>query len=129
MTIGTSRGSGSVRAPKFLDKSDGFYSRLDEPEIRLLEKDEALLHGRKSRRKLKTTSDDADDQLLIRDKKMKMEEDDVMKVMKRNTLKMYRKAFRRGWEAFMANIYNVTLTSTASSKNKHQHNLVLEEFR
>ncbi|XP_077598395.1 uncharacterized protein LOC144213697 [Stigmatopora nigra] len=127
MTIGTSWGSGSARGPQFMDKSDGFYGRLEEPERRLLEKDEALLRGRRrSRRKLKTSSDDADDQVLIRDKKMKMEEGDVMKVMKRNTLKMYRKAFRRGWEAFMANIYNVT---TATSKKKHQHNLVLAEFR
>nr|XP_057924452.1 uncharacterized protein sb:cb1058 [Doryrhamphus excisus] len=83
--------------------------------------------------------EDADDEVLIRDKtRMKREQEEGMKVVKRNTLKMYSKAldgaFRRGWEAFVANIYSITLTpvnlsSSPSSKKKHQHNLVLAEFQ
>lgn len=72
-----------------------------------------------------------DDQVLIRDKKrgreeegeeerrMKREQEEGMKVVKRNTIKNYRKAldraFRRGWEAFITNLYSVTLTPVTSS--------------
>ncbi|XP_035861637.1 cilia- and flagella-associated protein 251 [Sander lucioperca] len=93
--------------------------------------------------------EDADDQVLIRDRKreeeeerkMKREQEEGKKVMKRNTGKNYRKAldraFRRGWEAFITNIYSVTLTPVTSSsppssspslKKKQQSNLVLAEF-
>ncbi|XP_029931885.1 uncharacterized protein LOC115376450 [Myripristis murdjan] len=83
----------------------------------------------------------ADDQVLIRDKKrgrdeeengqgeedregeeerrMRMEQEEGMKMVKRNTMKNYRKAldraFRRGWEAFITNLYSVTLTPITSS--------------
>ncbi|XP_070785523.1 cilia- and flagella-associated protein 251 [Enoplosus armatus] len=98
--------------------------------------------------------EEADDQVLIRDKKrgreeegeeesrMRREQEEGMKVVKRNTMKNYRKAldraFRRGWEAFITNLYSVTLTpvtssspppSSPSSKKKQQHNSVLAEFR
>ncbi|GAA6228224.1 uncharacterized protein LOC108888784 [Lates japonicus] len=83
--------------------------------------------------------EDEDDQVLIRDKKRGREEEG-MKVVKRNTMKNYRKAldraFRRGWEAFITNLYSVTLTPVTSSsppspasKKKQQHKAVLAEFR
>ncbi|TRY81764.1 hypothetical protein DNTS_007926 [Danionella cerebrum] len=61
-------------------------------------------------------------------------------VVKRNTLKDYRKAMdkavRRGWETFVANLYSVTLTpisSTSSSKASDKADLnrsrVLAEFQ
>ncbi|XP_074480521.1 uncharacterized protein LOC141761148 [Sebastes fasciatus] len=103
--------------------------------------------------------EEADDQVLIRDKKrgreeeeeegeeerrMKREQEEGMKEVKRNTVKNYRKAldraFRRGWEAFITNLYSVTLapvtssspppsSSSPSSKKKQQHSAVLAEFR
>ncbi|KAM4611434.1 uncharacterized protein ACJ7VT_012118 [Polymixia lowei] len=102
--------------------------------------------------------DDADDQVLIRDKKrgreeeeeeegaeereMKREQEEGMKMVKRNTMKNYRKAldraFRRGWEAFITNLYSVTLmpvtsssssSSSPSSKRKQQHSAALAEFK
>ncbi|KAM4537259.1 uncharacterized protein PAE49_021616 [Odontesthes bonariensis] len=98
--------------------------------------------------------EDADDQVLIRDKKigreeegeeerrMKREQEEGMKLLKKNTVKNYRKAFdrafRRGWEAFITNLYSVTLTPVASSspsssspslKKKYQHSSVLAEFQ
>ncbi|XP_034712406.1 cilia- and flagella-associated protein 251 [Etheostoma cragini] len=93
--------------------------------------------------------EDKDDQVLIRDRKKeeeeeretKREQEEGKKVVKRNTAKNYRKAldraFRRGWEAFIANVYSVTLTpvtsssppsSSPSSKKKPQSSLVLAEF-
>ncbi|CAJ1086409.1 cilia- and flagella-associated protein 251 [Xyrichtys novacula] len=254
MTIGkNSRKSStrsSIRAPKFLDKSSGFYGRLDEPELAgeveeqrewkgteenvgkdmsgedqkgdadvfdfnegMMEDDgETLLQRnssrrssrwrRSSRRKQKerrveedatqdetpTQSDESpsdphvlddirvtiekegqgkepvlvhftireekDDQVLIRDKKrgreeeeeeerkMRREQEEGMKMVKRNSMKNYRKAldraFRRGWEAFVANLYSVTLTPVTSSsppssspftKKREQHSSVLAEFQ
>lgn len=258
MTIGRNSRKGSVRssirAPKFLDKSSGFYDRLDEPEITgedvsysreegdlsssppqpavhssladdgdeaetfdftegMVEDDGETLLRRKpsrlssrwrrsSRRKQKEGRDEADtareerpsqasedtvlevevekmkkaeeenekmgrgrepavvhflvrehedDQVLIRDKKrgreeeeeeerkIRREQEEAMKVVKR---KNYRKAldrvFRRGWEAFIHNLYSVTLTpmtssspssSSPSSKKKLDHSSVLAEFR
>ncbi|XP_059210924.1 cilia- and flagella-associated protein 251 [Centropristis striata] len=98
--------------------------------------------------------EEADDQVLIRDKKrgreeegeeerrMRREQEEGMKVVKRNTVKNYRKAldraFRRGWEAFITNLYSVTLTPVTSSspsssspsmKKKQQHQRALAEFR
>ncbi|XP_056225334.1 uncharacterized protein sb:cb1058 [Seriola aureovittata] len=96
--------------------------------------------------------EDEDDQVLIRDKKrgreeegeeerrMKREQEEGMKVVKRNTMKNYRKAldraFRRGWEAFITNLYSVTLTPVTSSsppsplsKKQQRNNSVLAEFR
>ncbi|KAM6909433.1 uncharacterized protein FYW49_013265 [Xenentodon cancila] len=103
--------------------------------------------------------EDADDQVLIRDKKrgreedgeeeeeeeerkMKREQEEGMKMVKRNTVKHYRKAFdralRRGWETFITNLYSVTLTPVTSSsppssspslKKRHQHSSVLAEFQ
>ncbi|KAM4564200.1 uncharacterized protein V3H82_013223 [Fundulus diaphanus] len=100
----------------------------------------------------------ADDRVLIRDKKrgredeeeeegeeerkMKKEQEEGMKMVKRNTVKDYRKAFdralRRGWGAFITNLYSVTLTPVKSSsppttspslKKKTQHAAVLAEFQ
>ncbi|XP_048039939.1 uncharacterized protein sb:cb1058 isoform X1 [Megalobrama amblycephala] len=98
----------------------------------------------------------ADDQILISGKKEgdgeiddtrkeKKTEDklngEAMEIVKRNTLKNYRKAmdraFRRGWETFVANLYSVTLTpisstsssSTLSDKTELSRNRVLAEFR
>ncbi|XP_007574662.1 uncharacterized protein LOC103153609 [Poecilia formosa] len=234
----------SIRAPKFLDKSSGFYGRLDEPEpatddgceisggnveaevkdgsssptmvpntladedveaFGVIEDDgETLLQRKPSRlssrwrrstrrkqkdekaeedptqneksspevqedmMKVKTEEETvkepglvhfqvrefADDRVLIRDnkrvreeeeeeseeeRKMKKEQEEGMKMVKR---KNYRKAFdralRRGWEAFITNLYSVTLTPvTASSptstspslKKKNLHSSVLAEFQ
>ncbi|XP_073330829.1 uncharacterized protein [Pagrus major] len=257
MTIGkNSRKSSvrsSIRAPKFLDKSSGFYGRLDEPEIagegeemwngmedsnreegvvssqkpsevhvsgaetqeaEAFDFNEGLMEGdgetllrrkpsrrssrwrRSSRRKQKEgraeedaarderpslgterpvdphtgvvievemekkvepslihfpTREDEDDQVLIRDKKrgreeegeeerrMKKEQEEGMKMVKRkNYRKALDRAFRRGWEAFIANLYSVTLTpvtssspssSSPASKKKQQHSAVLAEFQ
>ncbi|XP_051990310.1 uncharacterized protein LOC127649298 [Xyrauchen texanus] len=64
-----------------------------------------------------------------------------MEDVKRNTLKNYHKAldraFRRGWETFVANLYSVTLTpisstsssSSLSDKTKMNRNRALAEFR
>ncbi|XP_061566391.1 uncharacterized protein sb:cb1058 [Cololabis saira] len=96
--------------------------------------------------------EDADDQVLIRDKKrgreeeeeeereMRREQEEGMKMVKRNTVKHYRKAFdralRRGWEAFITNLYSVTLTPVTSSspsppslRKKDEHSSVLAEFQ
>ncbi|XP_051924418.1 uncharacterized protein sb:cb1058 [Hippocampus zosterae] len=173
MTIGKdSRKSSvraSIRAPKFLDKSGGFYDRLDELESAPL-KDILAMDGgsdvddgqtllwaapsgrwkRKSSRRMRkqaasqeasalgsasprvaeahthfASRHDSDERVLIRDeKRMKREQEQVMKVVKRDAVKTYRKAvdraFRRGWEAFVANIFSITLTPVHSSQNKHQ---------
>ncbi|XP_010728032.3 uncharacterized protein LOC104918098 [Larimichthys crocea] len=248
----------SVRAPKFLDKSNGFYGRLDEPEVTgdveevmgkevedsnreegvvsnlslsvvhvsaADEKEEAEVFGfnegmmeddvetllqrkpsrrssrwrRSSRRKQKegraegdaarderpsvgtetpvepdvlegtkvmievemekmkkleeekkvihfAAREDADDQVLIRDKKrgrdeegeeesrMKKEQEEGMKMVKRkNYRKALDRALRRGWEAFITNLYSVTLTPVTSSspslQKKQQHSSVLAELR
>ncbi|XP_073693295.1 uncharacterized protein [Garra rufa] len=99
----------------------------------------------------------ADDQSLISGKKQgKGEMENIRKekktesklngesveVVKRNTLKNYRKAmdraFRRGWETFVSNLYSVTLTpisstssssSTPSDKTELNRNRVLAECR
>ncbi|XP_022070596.1 cilia- and flagella-associated protein 251 [Acanthochromis polyacanthus] len=94
--------------------------------------------------------EEADDQVLIRDKKrgreeegeeerkMRREQEEGMKVVKRkNYRKALDRALRRGWEAFITNLYSVTLTpvmsspspTSPSSKNKLQHNSVLAEFQ
>ncbi|CAB1345601.1 unnamed protein product [Coregonus sp. 'balchen'] len=84
--------------------------------------------------------EEADDQVLIKDKKRGREEEEEeerkmkgqeeMKVMrKRSMLKNYRKTFdrvfRRGWETFITNLYSVTLTpdssSSSSSPSKEMH--------
>ncbi|XP_061619762.1 uncharacterized protein sb:cb1058 [Phyllopteryx taeniolatus] len=205
MTIGKdSRKSsvrGSIRAPKFLDKSSGLYGRLDEPESAPLEDEldaatdggsevdacvpfdpnegtpeddgETLLRGtpggrwrrgssgrkpkqggsrdeapRSERPSLGAGSPrvpetarnrgnllvDADDQVLIRDKKRTTRgQEEVVNVLKRNTMKTYRKAadraFRRGWEAFVANIYSVTLTPSTRPKTKLRHNVAPAELQ
>ncbi|XP_017565405.1 uncharacterized protein sb:cb1058 [Pygocentrus nattereri] len=96
---------------------------------------------------------EADDQALISERKEKlreMEEEkrgeteektgrENMKVMKRSTLRSYRKAFdrafRRGWETFVANLYTVTLTPISSSSSSSQttstmnQNIALAEYR
>ncbi|TKS92689.1 hypothetical protein D9C73_027325 [Collichthys lucidus] len=261
MAIGSRKSSvrSSVRAPKFLDKSNGFYGRLDEPEVTgdveevmgkevedsnreegvvsnpspsvvhvsaADEKEEAEMFGfnegmmeddgetllqrkpsrrssrwrRSSRRKQKegrakgdaarderpsvdtespvepdvlegtkvmievevekmkklekekkvihfAAREDADDQVLIRDKKrgrdeegeeesrMKKEQEEGMKMVKRkNYRKALDRALRRGWEAFITNLYSVTLTPVTSSSSpslqkKQQHSSVLAELR
>ncbi|KAM4714316.1 uncharacterized protein FYW61_019339 [Anableps anableps] len=238
----------SIRAPKFLDKSSGFYGRLDEPEpatdggelsggnVEIVVKDgsssstmapntladedvevfavieddgETLLRRkpsrlssrwrRSSRRKQKDerveedqTQDERstldvqedkmkeemeklrkmeeetmkepglvhfqvrefeDDRVLIREKKrgreeeeeveeermMKKEQEEGMKmVKKKNYRKAFDRALRRGWEAFITNLYSVTLTPVTSSsptstspslKKKNLHPSVLAEFQ
>nr|XP_020499342.1 uncharacterized protein LOC109991368 [Labrus bergylta] len=72
--------------------------------------------------------EDADDQVLIRDKKrgrdeegeeerkIKREQEEGMKMVKRkNYRKALDRAFRRGWEAFITNLYSITLTPVTSS--------------
>ncbi|XP_066537944.1 uncharacterized protein sb:cb1058 [Hoplias malabaricus] len=80
--------------------------------------------------------EDSDDQVLIsesRERQKQMEEKcrgremegktdgENMMVVKKSTLKNYRKAFdrvlRRGWENFVANLYSVTLTPVSSSSS------------
>ncbi|XP_029382561.1 cilia- and flagella-associated protein 251 [Echeneis naucrates] len=92
--------------------------------------------------------EDEDDQVLIRDKKrgreeegeeerrMRREQEEGMKVVKRNTRKNYRKALdralRRGWEAFITNLYSVTLTPVTSSSPPSpsiRNKSVLAEFQ
>ncbi|XP_028658306.1 uncharacterized protein sb:cb1058 [Erpetoichthys calabaricus] len=68
-----------------------------------------------------------DDNLILIDKRKhrKAEEKDT-RVAKRSTMKQYRqaidRAFRRGWETFIANLYSVTITpivvSPTSSSSK-----------
>ncbi|XP_010862106.2 uncharacterized protein sb:cb1058 [Esox lucius] len=96
------------------------------------------------------TQEPTDDQVLIKDKKRgKQEETEEKRKIKeqeekkkRSTLKNYRKAFdrafRRGWENFITNLYSVTLapvspssallSSSATSKGT-QCDSVLEEDR
>lgn len=125
-----------------------------ETEKKVEEEDEKAGGGKEPVLVHFTVQEDADDQVLIRDKKrgreeegeeekrMKREQEEGMKMVKRSTVKNYRKAldraFRRGWEAFVANLYSVTLTpvtstpppsSSPSSKKKQIHNSVLAEFR
>ncbi|CAL8376804.1 unnamed protein product [Gadus morhua 'NCC'] len=99
-----------------------------------------------------TVTGDADDQVLIRDKKrgreeeeegeeerrLRREQEEGMKTLKRNTVKNYRKAldraFRRGWEAFITNLYSITLNPVTSSptttpSKKHQRSIILAEFQ
>ncbi|KAK7909567.1 hypothetical protein WMY93_014251 [Mugilogobius chulae] len=192
MTIGQRKTSvrGSIRAPKFLDKSSGFYGRLDEPEIPtgqdlkpqtvedvevFTEDDGEMLLTRKTgsssrrssrwRRSLRRKDErkeqrgseersqdevtaevtiqvqlqtepalvhfpvpeEADDRVLIRDRKEEQEQEENrhvreqeegMKALKRKSSKNYRKAldraFRRGWETFITNLYSVTLTPSSS---------------
>ncbi|XP_036843085.1 uncharacterized protein sb:cb1058 [Oncorhynchus mykiss] len=89
--------------------------------------------------------EEADDQVLIKDNKRGREEEEEemkrqeeMKVMrKRSTLKNYRKtfdrAFRRGWETFVTNLYSVTLTPDSSSSpppsREMHHSSALAEYR
>ncbi|XP_053716246.1 uncharacterized protein sb:cb1058 [Synchiropus splendidus] len=77
--------------------------------------------------------EDADDQVLIRDKntredeqteeerRMKKEQEDGVKAVKKISAKNYRKALdralRRGWESFITNLYSVTLTPVTSSSS------------
>ncbi|XP_031647618.1 uncharacterized protein LOC116353941 [Oncorhynchus kisutch] len=242
MAIGKSPRNGSVRSPKYLDKSSGFYGRLDEPEMGgeeevrgregdwggscpatelstggetdrgepgvfdfnegMMEDDDTTLLRRKpsrlssrwrrSSRKAKpqaispreegpilgtemetqtpvlevevrveteegqrekerteeertlvhfASRDEADDQVLVKDNKRGREEEkeEEMKVMrKRSTLKNYRKtfdrAFRRGWETFVTNLYSVTLTPDSSSSSsppsrEMHHSSALAEYR
>ncbi|XP_061525378.1 uncharacterized protein sb:cb1058 [Phycodurus eques] len=203
MTIGKGSGRssvrGSIRAPKFLDKSSGFYGRPDEPESAPLEDEwdgasdvdargpfdpnegtpeddgETLLSGtpggrfrrRSFGRKPKQGGSreeaprnerpipgaasprvpeaetapnrgnslvDADDQVLIRDKKRTTRgQEEVVNVLKRNTMKTYRKAadraFRRGREAFVANVYSVTLTPSTRPKTKLRHDVAPAELQ
>ncbi|XP_054907123.1 uncharacterized protein sb:cb1058 [Poeciliopsis prolifica] len=234
----------SIRAPKFLDKSSGFYGRLDEPETAtddgcevnsanvvaevkdgssfsttvpntLADEDvegfgaieddgETLLQRKPSRlssrwrrstrrkqkdekaeedqtqsetscpevqedkMKVKTEEETvkepglvhfqvrefADDRVLIRDnkrgreeeeeeseeeRKMKKEQEEGMKMVKRkNYRKALDRALRRGWEAFITNLYSVTLTpvtpssptsTSPSLKKKNLHSSVLAEFQ
>ncbi|XP_020776118.1 uncharacterized protein sb:cb1058 [Boleophthalmus pectinirostris] len=212
MTIGQRKSSvrSSIRAPKFLDKSSGFYGRLDEPEIPATGEDlkveifsraveevetfneddgEMLLRRKPSRRSSRWRSlrrkgdkderrqgsederrqseewrqgseeitevtiqvqmqsverepavvhfpvpEEADDRVLIRDRaereerehpeeqvpeeeRQRREQEEGMKALKRKSSKNYRKAldraFRRGWEAFITNLYSVTITSSS----------------
>ncbi|CAG5929343.1 unnamed protein product [Menidia menidia] len=121
-------------------------SKMEEEEEKVGKQKEPALHF--------PAQEDADDQVLIRDKKRGREEDgeeerrmereqtEGMKMVKKNTVKNYRRAFdrafRRGWEAFITNLYSVTLTSVTSSspppaspslKKKHLHKSVLAEFQ
>ncbi|XP_036452262.1 uncharacterized protein sb:cb1058 [Colossoma macropomum] len=96
--------------------------------------------------------EEADDQALISERKEKQREmeekkrgemegktgGENMKVMKRSTLRSYRKAFdralRRGWETFVANLYSVTLTPISSSSSSQttstmNKNIALAEYR
>lgn len=90
--------------------------------------------------------EEADDQVLIKDENRGREEEkeemkgqEGMKVMrKRSTLKNYRKtfdrAFRRGWETFVTNLYSVTLTpdsssSSSSPSREMHHSSALAEYR
>lgn len=100
--------------------------------------------------------EEADDQVLIsarREKQVEIEEKtregeieeksggENMRVVKRSTLKNYRKAFdralRRGWETFVANLYSVTLTPISPSSSSSSppasstmnRNVALAEYR
>lgn len=221
MTIGKRQSSvrSSIRAPKFLDKSSGFYGRLEDADETPAEGErplaapedtdmfheddgEMLLRRTPSRRssrwrslrrkesteerslrrnKQSPGSEDvpelvvqvevqtqeqepglvhfhvtreADDQVLIRDRTTGLEEEqdpeeergrreqeEGIKALKRKSSKNYRKALdralRRGWDAFITNLYSVTLTPVTSdpgsspsspSAKKRQHSSVLAEL-
>ncbi|XP_013874496.1 uncharacterized protein sb:cb1058 [Austrofundulus limnaeus] len=140
-------GTGSpVDGPVLEDKIKLELEELKSMEEVCVEKEPPLVHFK--------VQEFADNSVLIRDKKrgreeegeeerkIKKEQEEGMKVLKR---KSYRKAFdralRRGWEAFITNLYSVTLTPVTSSsssssssasspslKKKHQHKAVLAEF-
>ncbi|XP_028850032.1 uncharacterized protein LOC114798459 [Denticeps clupeoides] len=96
-------------------------------------------------------TEEADDQVLIRGRKWESVEEkkkrkdgktgtgEGLEVEKRNTLKNYRKAldraFRRGWETFITNLYSVTLTpvtsaeTSSSAKSRQIHNSALVDYR
>lgn len=116
----------------------------EEEENEKVGKEPALVHF--------PAQEDADNQVLIRDKKrgreeegeedrkMKKGQEKGMKVVKRTPMKNYGKAldraFRRGWEVFVTNLYSITLTAVTSSspssplsKKRQQHNSVLAEFQ
>ncbi|CAL9694207.1 unnamed protein product [Knipowitschia caucasica] len=187
----------SIRAPKFLDKSSGFYGRLDEVELTaaldlkpkpshaaaaedgevFTEDDGQMLLRRKASRRssrwrslrrkddkeekspgagediqvvlqaqLQTepslvhfpVPEEADDRVLIRDTaqqeqqedqeewRHRREQQDGIKALKRKSGKHYGKAldraFRRGWEAFITNLYSVTLTPSSPTPEKRQPN-------
>ncbi|TWW63363.1 uncharacterized protein sb:cb1058 [Takifugu flavidus] len=225
MTIGRNSRNGSarssIRAPKFLDKSGGFYCRLDEPVAvgdgdgeggqrekaddfseGVMEDDgETLLQRKASRRSSRwrrssrrkqretegdpagmeepaegqaeapgsqevvlqesaggpgeptlghfTNREEADDRVLIRDaerghggegeeeRRAAREQKEGMKMVKRMTAKNYRKALdqalRRGWEAFITNLYSITLTPVTSPspplKKKQDHGATFAEIQ
>lgn len=133
--------------------SQASEASLMEIEIKKMKKadreDEKMGRGREPAVVHFPVPEHEDDQVLIRDKKrgreeeeekkMRREREEAMKVVKR---KNYRKAldrvFRRGWEAFINNLYSVTLTpmtpsthssSSPSFKKKLDHSSVLAEFR
>lgn len=78
-------------------------------------------------------SEEADDHGLLQEQKSEIEvtekkkgretrgqnNSEQMKIAKRNTLKLYRKAidraFRRGWETFVTSLYSVSLTPVTST--------------
>ncbi|KAM9424321.1 uncharacterized protein KZ484_024966 [Pholidichthys leucotaenia] len=116
--------------------------KLEEENEKDREKEPVLAHF--------PAREDADDQVLIREKKrgreeegeegrkMKREQEEGMKVVKRkNYRKALDQALRRGWEAFIANLYSVTLTpvtspsspSSPSSKRKQLHSSLLAQFQ
>ncbi|KAL4623022.1 hypothetical protein GN956_G20363 [Arapaima gigas] len=79
--------------------------------------------------------DEGDDQALIRRKKegkeLDVQQGEHMKVVKRNSLRHYRqainRAFRRGWDTFIANMNSVTLTPISSSSSRSSSTLA--EYR
>uniref|UniRef100_A0A3Q3FMF9 Sb:cb1058 n=1 Tax=Labrus bergylta TaxID=56723 RepID=A0A3Q3FMF9_9LABR len=153
MTIGKSSRKSSVRssirAPKFLDKSSGFYGRLDEPEVAGEGDDEVRgqeveLKGNGTEGSVREDISQAaqgEDAFHFNDGLM---EDDGETLLQRNTSRRSSRwrrssrrkqregrveedaarderpsaldrAFRRGWEAFITNLYSITLTPVTSS--------------
>ncbi|XP_068444433.1 cilia- and flagella-associated protein 251 [Clinocottus analis] len=151
---GRSLGTGSPSDPHCPEDSRGMIEVETEEEKETEEGKEDAWRGMEHALAHFPIRGDADDQVLIRDNKrereeegeeerrMQREQEEAKKVVKRNTVKNYRKALdralRRGWEAFITNLYSVTLTPVTSSsqpssspslKKKQQHKSVLAEFQ
>uniref|UniRef100_A0A3Q3K2G6 Uncharacterized protein n=1 Tax=Monopterus albus TaxID=43700 RepID=A0A3Q3K2G6_MONAL len=156
----------SIRAPKFLDKSSGFYGRLDEPETAEAEgSKEVYGNGLEDSNRgggvvsspspsiEHSSGVDENEEPEVFDFSEGMMEDDGETLLQRKPSRhssrwrrssrrkqkegrALDRAFRRGWEVFVTNLYSITLTAVTSSspssplsKKRQQHNSVLAEFQ
>uniref|UniRef100_A0A3B4YLH2 Sb:cb1058 n=1 Tax=Seriola lalandi dorsalis TaxID=1841481 RepID=A0A3B4YLH2_SERLL len=155
----------SIRAPKFLDKSSGFYGRLDEPETTgegeevranaVEERGSGVEDASREGRAMSSPAtsvgnnsgaDEVDDAEAFEFNEGLMEDDGETLLRRKPSRRSSRwrrssrrkqaldRAFRRGWEAFITNLYSVTLTPVTLSsppsplsKKQQRNNSVLAE--